>query len=87
MRKNEVQTPEQALAYIVDCTMATVSDLASKKRPPVNELKRQIEIAQKGVNWMKQMGIDFTSTRANDLYPSMSVQEWSEQFKPENRKI
>lgn len=38
MNTHDVRDTGQALAYITDCTLATVTDLASRARPPKNEL-------------------------------------------------
>ena len=46
MRKAEVRDPAQALVYITDCTLATVCDLATKKKKSKSEFARQISIAQ-----------------------------------------
>jgi len=45
-----VRTPEQALSYITDCTLATVSSMAMRKIRGKHEYERQISIAQKAVN-------------------------------------
>lgn len=54
MSKHRVTNSAGALAYIVDCTLATVSNLASKKSASKYELSRQIEIAQAGIDWVNQ---------------------------------
>ena len=78
MRKDEVRLPEHALAYLTDCTLATVADMAMKKRRPAYEFKRQIQIAQSGVTWMRQMGVDCSRTRAKDI--TGTVAEWAQSF-------
>lgn len=65
MNKHEVRDTGQALAYITDCTLATVCDLAGKKSKSKSEYARQISIAQTAINWGVQMGVDFTKTRAD----------------------
>ena len=82
MHKREVHTPEDALAYITDCTLATVCAMASKKSRPKHEFERQIAIAQTAVTWMQIMGIDPSTTRAEDVIAAGGVSEWAEQFKP-----
>jgi len=73
----------EALAYVVDCTLATVTDLASKKSAPKGELSRQIGIAQKGINWMIEFGVDYSHTRAQEVVDKGgSVSDWAEQFRP-----
>ena len=79
MFRCNVRTPAEALVYLTDCTLATVSEMASKKSRPKGELKRQMEIAQTAINWMIDMGIDFGSTRANEVILAGSVEQWAEQ--------
>lgn len=84
MHKDQVRTPEQALAYLVDCTLATISDLASKKSRPKGEFERQIRIAQQGIDWMKEMNIDPSTTRAEEITnQGITVTQWAKQFMPE----
>ena len=48
--KHEVRSPWQALAYMIDCTLATVADLALTKRRSKREYSRQIAIAKQDRN-------------------------------------
>lgn len=78
----KVRTPEQALVYLGDCTLATVVSLAMLKSRNQSEFERQISMAQQGIDWLVQMGIETMSTRAEDvinLY-SDSVLKYSEKF-------
>ena len=50
-----VYTTEQALIYMVECTLATVSSMAMKKSRPKGEYARQISIAQNGVKWVRSV--------------------------------
>lgn len=87
MQKHQVRTPEQALAYIIDCTLATVADLASRKSRKKSEFKRQIAIAQQGIDWMKAMGVDMSTTRAEDITrEGVTVGQWAERYMPEKRE-
>lgn len=67
MRKDEVRTPAQALAYIADCTLATVEGMAMAKSRRKGEYMRQISIAQTAVDWMFLMDVDVSGTRAADV--------------------
>lgn len=80
MLKYKVHTPEQALAYITDCTLATVSSMAMKKSRPKYEFERQTAIAQTAVDWMRAMKVDFSTTRAKDVVElhDGSVADWAE---------
>lgn len=84
MQKNQVKTPGDALAYMTDCNLATVSRMALKKSRPKYEFERQISIAQTAVNWMLEMGIDFSTTRATDVVAAGSVKEWAENLRKGN---
>ena len=76
MRKHEVRTPEQAIAYLTDCTLATVVSLAMKKRRTKYEYCRQKAIAQQAIFWMDAMKIDYSGTRAEDVKSSGSIEQW-----------
>ena len=81
MNTHDVRDTGQALAYITDCTLATVTDLASRARPPKNELKRQINIAQKAIDWMDAFGVDYAKTRAAEVKAiGGTVEKWATKF-------
>jgi len=83
MTTHRVNSPDGALAYLTDCTLATVCHLAMKKSAPKSELNRQISIAQKAIDWMDEFGIDYSDTRAKDVKAmGGKVELWAEQFKP-----
>jgi hypothetical protein len=83
MNMHEIRDAGQALAYVTDCTLATVLDLAALTRPRKHELMRQIRIAQKSIEWMEQFGVDYSRTRAAEVKQmGGSVEQWAEQFKP-----
>ena len=75
-RKCDVRTPEQALVYITDCCLATVSSRAMLKSRGKSEFQRQIEIAQSACTWIKEMHIDPTGSRADDIVGKQTVAEW-----------
>lgn len=82
MNKHQVRDSGQALAYITDCTLATVTDLASLARPPKHELNRQIGIAQQAIDWMNTFKVDYSGTRAEDVKAlGGKVEVWAAQFK------
>lgn len=80
MFKRDIRTPEDALTYMTDCTLATVTSMAMKKRRPKGEFERQISIAQTGVTLMQEFGIDLESTRAADAVRAGGVSEWAKQY-------
>jgi len=85
MFKDSVRTPEQALAYITDCNLATVCDMAMTKRRKVGEFRRQKAIAQTAIDWMDEMHIDYSTTRAKDVVKFGTVEKWAESFMPERK--
>lgn len=82
MQKHEVRDTGKALAYITDCTLATVCKMAMKKKRPKHEFERQMHIAQTAINWMVQMGVDVSTTRAAAVLESGSVEQWASKYMP-----
>ena len=80
MIASKVRTPEEALVYIVDCTLATVGHQAGLKSKSLSEYRRQIAIAQKGCDWMEAMKIDPAGTRAEHIIGKQSVAQWAAQY-------
>lgn len=81
MRREHILSIADALDYLTDCTLATVSDLAMKKSRSQYEFKRQIDIAQTGVDQMRRFNLPPTG-RAADVKAEFggSVEKWAEQF-------
>lgn len=73
---DRVTSPGEALSYLTDCTLATVEDLAFRARPPKAELKRQIDIAQKSIDWMVRFGVTPTGRAASVVASGKSVADW-----------
>lgn len=82
MNFRDVSNPTDALVYLTDCTLATVCDLASKKSKSKHEYHRQISMAQKAIGWMREFGVDFSSTRAKEVvdHHKGSVADWAAQW-------
>jgi hypothetical protein len=80
MNKFIVRTPSEALAYITDCTLATVCSTAMKKSRGKYEYERQQSIAQQAINWMDEMNVDYSDTRAEDVKKHGSVANWAQTF-------
>jgi hypothetical protein len=78
--KCNVRTVGDALAYVTDCNLATVCDMASKKSRNKHEFNRQISIAKTAIDWMIEMGVDFSTTRAEDVVLAGSVELWAAKF-------
>ena len=45
-------SPQDVIAYLLECNLATIDDLALQKRPRMNELRRQIAIAQFALDFL-----------------------------------
>lgn len=84
MQKHQVRTPAEALAYITDCNLATVADLAMKKSRPKGEFARQISIAQTAIDWLRTFDADFSKTRANEVIAEYggNVEAWAATYHP-----
>ena len=87
LTKERVRTPEQALIYLTDCHLATVSDMALKKKRPKWEFERHVMIAQTSINWIRDFKINIeVGSRAYEVLSleSQKVSEWAERFYPKN---
>jgi hypothetical protein len=73
-----IRSPDDALMYLTECTLATVCGLAMRKKPPPGEFRRQINIAQKGVEWVQAFQIE-PQLRVKDVITDYggSVNEWA----------
>jgi len=80
MRKCDVRTIEQAFAYIADCNLATVCDMACKKSRRKGEFARQISIAQTMVDWMRDFTVPVAGTRIDDVLEYGSVEKWANKW-------
>ena len=77
-RQCDVRDPSAALAYLVDCTLATVEDLSTKKSKSKSEYQRQQRIAQAGVDWLVQFVCDWHGTRVAEVIAAGgSVAAWA----------
>lgn len=82
MSKSRVNSTASALAYLTDCTLATVAKLTMTKSASKSELRRQTRMAQDAIEWMDRYGVDYSNTRAADVKAlGGSVEKWAEQFK------
>lgn len=49
----QFRTAEEAVVYMTECALATVENMAMRKRFPVGEFNRQVDIAQAGVTFIR----------------------------------
>lgn len=89
MRREQVRTMDEALVYLVDCTLATVCHLAMVKSKSKSEYRRQIDMAQFGIdNIMKNLSDAsdrvkeaVRNSRAHDILKrNIKVDEWAKGF-------
>lgn len=48
-----LRNEHEAFVYLTECTLATISNLATRSRPPKGELNRQIRMAQTAIDWLR----------------------------------
>jgi hypothetical protein len=81
MLATSVKTPEEALAYMLDCTLATVETLAMKKSRTKSEFNRHMSIAQQCLDWAHSMNVDYSHTRGSEVDKfNRSVADWARQY-------
>lgn len=80
--QDRLRDQDDALLYITECNLATVSDLAGRSRPPKYELSRQINIAQVGIDWVAKFvtpGDEVGCGRVSNIINNgITVQEWAD---------
>lgn len=54
MKTRNSRDVTEALARMVEATLATAESMAMKTRPPRKEIERQVGIAQIGLDWLRQ---------------------------------
>lgn len=87
MRKEQIRSGLDALLYITDCNLATVSRMAGLKNRGVNEYQRQINIAQICVDWCVKENLNIADSRALNVVQSCggSVQQWADNYDVKKR--
>lgn len=84
MRHSEIKTAEDALAYLADCTLATVCSMKLRKSSPRGELDRQIAIAQTAVDVIRTFKVNCDGTRTRDVIDGYKgqVKAWADTYSP-----
>ena len=84
MMRHQMRSAADVLAYITDCTLATVAGLRMKKSSSKSETLRQISIAQTAIDNGRLYDVSFKSTRAQQVidHYGCDVTAWAEQYKP-----
>lgn len=75
MQRSDVKTPGDALVWLVNQTLETVTIHAQRRKPVKSEWRRQMSIAQKGLAWILQFKLD-TSSLPNGVQFDFSAQEY-----------
>lgn len=79
LSKSRCKNAGDGLAYITECTLATVERLAMAKSPPIGEFNRQCSIAQTGIEMLLQFNLTLpTHGRLFDIASThLSVIQWA----------
>ena len=85
---SRVNSPDKAFVYITDCTLATVAQMAMLKSRKKTEFERQINIAQKAINWIIEFKIDPHDTRVREVIKDYDcdVNKWVGKYIVETSK-
>lgn len=88
MRSQNVKSPADALAYALDCTLATVDDMAMKKSRPKSEYARQKSIAQQILDWCVMFNVNIESTRGKEIVANkLTVDQYAAKLEKSFGKI
>ena len=83
MLRTSVKTEKDALLYLTECLLVTVSDMAMKKSRKKHEYERHIEIAQTAINWINDFNCNIEiDSRIYEILSteSRSVKEWAKKY-------
>lgn len=85
MMKYNVRSIENAYAYTADCLLATVEELAMKKKANRRGYDRHISIAQTACDFIKDFKVQVEkSSRVYEVLqlPTQSEVEWAKKYEP-----
>lgn len=80
---NDPGTPGEALVWLADCALGTVSYMAGLKKRSKAQFDRHKKIAQVACDCIERFKINAQGTRAEDIIGKTTVEEWAKQFYPE----
>ena len=83
MQKNLVRNEQQALLYLTDCLLATVSNMSIQKSRKKYEYERHIQIAQTAVEWVDHFVVNIQSnSRVHEVLncQTRTVKEWASKY-------
>lgn len=91
MTVNDIQCVDEALAYMTECELATVEELAVRKTKSRRAYDRHIAIAQVGVDWLvrSQDWVIEMTCRPRVITENYegSVRAWAEQMEERARVL
>ncbi len=67
----------KALEYTAECTLATISGMASKNKPVYSEFRRQVSIAQKCIYDLRSVAIDYEFEYKNGMRVKEVIQDFN----------
>ena len=83
MIASRVRTKEDAILYLVECTLATISFMAMLKSKRKSEYQRQILIAQRGCDWIESMQIvPEDHSLIAEIVGKQTVAQWAAKYEP-----
>ena len=82
----EAEDLKKSLAHVLDCTMATIESVATKKNIPLKEFNRQISIAQYIFNACRRHKVELKGTRGHNLDSTVYNWAWGIVHEEESRR-
>lgn len=82
INKFDIKTMQDAYEYILECLLATVAGLSTKKTRNKREYERHISIAQSALDWARPNGV-IVSGRAEEIDGKFdgSVADWAKNMR------
>lgn len=84
MKKELVKNPSHAFIYMIECSLATVSHMALLKKKSASEFKRQISIANFGIEKCIEFNLSVPiDSRVYEVLASETrkVEDWVKRFR------
>jgi len=81
----KAERAEDAVAYLTECTLATVEWLSMRKKPPAHEYNRQIAIADIGLDFCKTFCTKHSGRIKTLLDRNLSVPEWAQEIRDKHQ--
>lgn len=77
-----VKSLDDMIDYLVNCTLATVASMALTKSRVKREYQKQMDMAQKSVDWIKHLWVNYKAKRICDVIKQHdgSVASWVSEY-------